>query len=67
MSQTPPLEKLLPIHAVEPGEALSHHWDYLYEPDAKDVVDGLMTVLSNHGLSGGGRKYCLEMAAEWWR
>ena len=33
----------MPIHAVQPDETLSHHWDYLYEPDAKDVVDALMT------------------------
>ena len=43
MSQTPQVEQLLPIHAELPDETLSHHWDYLYEPDAKDVVDALMT------------------------
>jgi len=21
---------------------LNHHWDYLYEPEARDVIDGLM-------------------------
>ena len=42
MSQTPQVEQLLPIHAELPDETLSQHWDYLYEPDAKDVVDGLM-------------------------
>ena len=43
MSQTPQVEQLLPLHAEQPDETLSHHWDYLYEPDAKDVVDALMT------------------------
>ena len=43
MSQTPQVEQLLPIHAELPDETLSQHWDYLYEPDAKDVVDALMT------------------------
>ncbi|MEO1840015.1 MAG: F0F1 ATP synthase subunit gamma [Pseudomonadota bacterium] len=43
MSQTPQLEQLIPIHAEQPDETLSNHWDYLYEPDAKDVVDALMT------------------------
>ena len=43
MSQTPQVEQLLPIHAEQPDETLSNHWDYLYEPDAKDVVDALMT------------------------
>jgi F-type H+-transporting ATPase subunit gamma len=23
-------------------EKLSHHWDYIYEPDAKDLLDGLL-------------------------
>jgi F-type H+-transporting ATPase subunit gamma len=22
---------------------LKHHWDYLYEPDAKELLDGLLT------------------------
>ena len=39
MSQTPQVEQLLPIHAEQPDEALSHHWDYLcllYTSDAAD-------------------------------
>lgn len=43
MSQQPQVEQLLPIHADEPDETLTQHWDYLYEPDARDVVDTLMT------------------------
>jgi len=42
MSQKPILEQLLPITAVEPEEELTHHWDYLYEPESKQVVDVLM-------------------------
>lgn len=42
MTQTPTLEQLLPI--VPAGEdELRHHWDYIYEPDAKDVLDDLLT------------------------
>jgi F-type H+-transporting ATPase subunit gamma len=37
------VEQLLPTHADEPDESLTRHWDYLYEPDARDVVDALMT------------------------
>jgi F-type H+-transporting ATPase subunit gamma len=25
-----------------PDQELKHHWDYLYEPDAKELLDGLM-------------------------
>ena len=41
MTQTPRLEKLIP---VQPGEdkALQHHWDYIYEPDAKEVLMQLL-------------------------
>ena len=42
MAQKPVLEQLLPISTETPEEALDHHWDYLYEPDAKDVIDVLM-------------------------
>ena len=41
MTQRPNVEQLLPIHGVDDPQ-LKHHWDYLYEPDAKDVLDGLL-------------------------
>ncbi|MGH8558437.1 MAG: F0F1 ATP synthase subunit gamma [Methylococcales bacterium] len=43
MTQKPTLKKLLPIHAEELVEDLGGHWDYIYEPDAKEILDGLMT------------------------
>ncbi len=42
MTQTPRVQQLLPIVASDEKE-LEHHWDYLYEPEAKDVLDALMT------------------------
>lgn len=42
MSQTPYVQQLLPLMADE-DESLQHHWDYLYEPDAKELLDGLLT------------------------
>ena len=27
---------------ADPDQQLKHHWDYLYEPDAKELLDGLM-------------------------
>lgn len=42
MTQAPRIDKLLPVVAEEIDEELQKHWDYLYEPDAKEVLDGLM-------------------------
>ncbi len=42
MTQRGKLEQLLPIVPSE-DEQLKHHWDYLYEPEAKDVLDQLLT------------------------
>ncbi|SDI57670.1 F0F1 ATP synthase subunit gamma [Pseudomonas panipatensis] len=41
MTQKPTVEQLIPLVA-EDNEALKHHWDYLYEPDAKALLDGLL-------------------------
>ncbi|MEI7795959.1 MAG: F0F1 ATP synthase subunit gamma [Methylococcaceae bacterium] len=44
MTQRPTIEQLLPIVANELDEQLSsRHWDYIYEPDAKEVLDYLLT------------------------
>ncbi len=45
MSQQPMVEQLLPLPAdkTEAADQLKHHWDYLYEPDAKEVINDLMT------------------------
>ena len=42
MTQTPRVEQLLPIVAEEPDEQLRHHWDYIYEPDAPEVLGELL-------------------------
>ena len=41
MKQEPVMEQLLPISGEELGSA-SGHWDYIYEPDAKQVIDELL-------------------------
>ncbi|WP_367025532.1 F0F1 ATP synthase subunit gamma [Methylococcus sp. ANG] len=43
MTQKPKLECLAPIKAEEISDELKGHWDYLYEPDAKTVLDALIT------------------------
>ncbi len=42
MTQRPTVEQLLPIVACELDENLNGHWDYIYEPDAKEVLDHLL-------------------------
>ena len=42
MTQEPRVGQLLPVSAAEPDARLEQHWDYLYEPDAREVVDALM-------------------------
>ena len=41
MTQKPQAMQLLPIPAMDDPE-LKHHWDYLYEPEAKEVMDDLL-------------------------
>lgn len=42
MTQTPVVEQLLPREESQ-EEEVRHYWDYIYEPDAKRVLDELMT------------------------
>ena len=42
MTQEPMSEQILPVQASDEDE-LKHHWDYIYEPDAKEVLDHLLT------------------------
>jgi F-type H+-transporting ATPase subunit gamma len=42
MTQEPTVEQLLPVQASDEDE-LKHHWDYIYEPDAKEVLDHLLS------------------------
>jgi len=42
MTQTPYVNQLLPLLADD-NEKLKHTWDYLYEPEARDLLEGLLT------------------------
>ena len=43
MSQKPQMKQLLPLPvAEEDTKALGHHWDYIYEPDSKELLDVLL-------------------------
>ena len=42
MTQRPTIKQLLPLDP-EDDEALKRRWDYIYEPDARELIDGLVT------------------------
>ena len=42
MTQTPFVEQVLPLKAEDDDKLMNHHWDYLYEPDAKALLESLL-------------------------
>ncbi len=42
MSQKPMVSQLLPVQGVEDPD-LQAHWDYLYEPEARELLDSVLT------------------------
>jgi F-type H+-transporting ATPase subunit gamma len=42
MTQSPYVNQLLPLQADD-NEQLKHSWDYLYEPEASVILEGLLT------------------------
>lgn len=73
MTQTPELQQILPL-LPEEDEKLGHHWDYLYEPDARDLLDGLLTryiesqvyqgVVENNACEQAARMIAMKNATE---
>ncbi|MEQ3695500.1 MAG: F0F1 ATP synthase subunit gamma [Pseudomonadales bacterium] len=41
MTQQPYVAQLVPLEKEE-SDQMAHHWDYLYEPDARSLLDGLL-------------------------
>jgi F-type H+-transporting ATPase subunit gamma len=41
MTQEPTIKQLVPVKSSEESE-LSHHWDYIYEPGSKEVLDNVL-------------------------
>ncbi len=42
MSQKPDLQQLLPLVPAK-EDSLNYYWDYIYEPDARELLDALLT------------------------
>jgi len=63
MTQKPAVEQLLPIEAMD-TEGLQAHWDYIYEPDAAGVLDGLLLrYIESQVYRGAVENVASEMAA----
>lgn len=73
MTQNPTCEQLLPLKAEE-DESLKHHWDYIYEPDAEELLEGLLTryvesqvyqaVVENGACEQGARMIAMKNATD---
>jgi F-type H+-transporting ATPase subunit gamma len=63
MTQKPELQQLLPVQ-LDAGASLPDHWDYIYEPDASDILDGLlMRYIESQVYRGAVENVACEMAA----
>ncbi len=74
MVQDPTIKQLLPIDSTDADQELAHHWDYLYEPDAEEVLDHLLTryaesiiyqsVLENNASEQAARMVAMKSASD---
>ena len=66
MSQKPEVKTLLPVSAIDLGEeTLQKHWDYIYEPDAVDLLDDvLMRYIESQVYRAAVENFACEMAAK---
>ncbi|MFO1427113.1 MAG: F0F1 ATP synthase subunit gamma [Steroidobacteraceae bacterium] len=63
MTQKPNALQLLPVETVDASE-LQEHWDYIYEPNAADILDGvLMRYIESQVYRGAVESVACEMAA----
>ena len=63
MTQTPTVTQLLPVETLDAGE-LQEHWDYIYEPGASEMLDGvLMRYIESQVYRGSVESVACEMAA----
>ena len=73
MTQSPIIEQLLP-REPSADEQVRHYWDYIYEPDARDLLDGLLAryieslvyqaVVENGACEQAARMIAMKNASE---
>jgi F-type H+-transporting ATPase subunit gamma len=66
MSQQPEVTTLLPVSQIDLGdESLQEHWDYIYEPDAGELLDEVLTrYIESQVYRGAVENFACEMAAK---
>ncbi len=64
MSQRPDIKTLIPVEAID-AKDLPQHWDYIYEPDAVDLLDAvLMRYIESQVYRATIENVACEMAAK---
>jgi F-type H+-transporting ATPase subunit gamma len=64
MSQQPTIAQLLPVEPID-KEALQEHWDYIYEPGAGDLLDGVLDrYIESQVYRGAVENVACEMASK---
>jgi len=66
MTQTPVVTQLLPTSGIgKDDDDLQAHWDYIYEPDAGELLDDvLMRYIESQVYRGAVENFACEMAAK---
>ncbi len=73
MTQKPTVDQLLPLQPSDENE-LKHHWDYIYEPAPKELLDGVLTryieslvyqaVVENNACEQAARMVAMKSATD---
>lgn len=73
MTQTPVVAQLLPLEASKNKE-YKHHWDYIYEPEAQELLDALLAryvesqvyqaVVENNACEQAARMMAMKSATD---
>ena len=74
MTQQPTIEQLAAITSFRRRRFTTRHWDYMYEPDAKELLDGLLlryiesqvfqAVVENNACEQAARMVAMKSATD---
>lgn len=74
MTQSPRIEQLLPLKAADDESKRKEVWDYMYEPDARELLEGLLTrfiesqvyqsVVENNACEQASRMMAMKSATD---
>ena len=73
MTQRPVIRQLLPLNALD-DQTFGHRWDYLYEPEARPLIESLVSrfiesqvyqaVVENHACEQASKMVAMKSATE---